>query len=190
MSLPTCRIEKGSNYLFIWPKRFSFEFVAHIKEAVPPSHRDYDAEDKKWTVFAPYALPVSNRLHNYFTVVEEDFGQQKAESDQAKWQRYKQEEETRRRNQQYSSYQSAEERFEQQQRQQSGPAYTPPTTHQGPYAVLFLTEKAPAEVIKASWKACMLLCHPDKNQHRIEWATAQSKAVNEAYQTIKKLKGF
>ena len=187
--LPKARVERGATYLHVWTSRFNFEFVAYMKEAIPSSHRDYDPDEKKWTVFAPYHASVDSRLHNFFDATVEpepdsfsSYSKQEYQEDQA--------DRARRAYQQRNTYSSAEDRFEQQQRSQAPPPKPPPTTLQDPYAVLFLTEKAPPEVVKASWKACMLICHPDRNQHRVEWTTSQSKAVNGAYQTIKKQLGF
>lgn len=202
MPLPKCSIQRGSSFLSIWTGRFSYEFVAYVKEEVPSSHRDYDPGEKKWTVFAPYQAKVDKVLHNFFEIVaraEKPFSAEyERQQEEREWQQKAEQAEQARRKawQQHQArpggYGSAEQRFEEQQRQrnQGAPPIRPHPTSRDPYGILFITDKAPEEVIKAAWKACMLICHPDKNQHRMDWATEQSKAVNEAYQEIRKLKGF
>lgn len=151
---------------------YNASFVDDLKALVPHELRLWESDQKRWYVFETYAEQAVRLARKYWPLINLDA----YDSPEMR--------EERQRHQQWRQSQSGYQRQQDQQyRQQSSGQWQPGASSgtRSDYAMLFVTDDAPPEVIKAAYKALAIKYHPDRGGD-----TVAMQAVNAAYDRLKK----
>lgn len=168
------------------------DFVVDLKHEIPAYERKWHPDRKLWEI-DPLAFDQAKRVcYRYGNVVvraDEPDDPERTRQEQDRRQRADDE---RRKRDQESRRRAEEQERQRRERENNRRAWdgwgsSTQFSHgcgKDHYAVLHLTEDAPAEVISAAWRALCLLHHPDKGG-----SVTRMQEINIAYDRIKKERG-
>lgn len=139
---------------------FDEDFVSELKAMVPASMRLWEADDKRWYVFGTYADQVVRKVFDYWPDAQDNRREEHKDAQQGHGRQ-------RERAQSHGQWQ-----------QTTVPNASPD------HAALYVTQDAPPEVIRAAYKALMLLYHPDRDSSAD--ATTKAQRINGAFSALKK----
>lgn len=172
MSKPPIRAESASLlrgvYLYT---PYSQGFIDELKAMVPNELRLWESDHKRWYVFETYAEQAVRLARKYWPLIDLNAYDSPEMAEE------------RKRHQQWRQSQSGygQQQSNQYRQQSSGQWQPGASSSRSDYAMLFVTDDAPPEVIKAAYKALAIKYHPDRGGD-----TVAMQAVNAAFDRLKK----